>query len=200
MFHCFTWNRAPALSCLKLVLLLHILGSEKIVSSSVGTYIHHSYSDTAIKLKWQQGSEMYKWNVFLLIQLCIFPSLTRAAAVAWSEWKVHWTRMPPRRNQLPLFTAIIPSLQMFLYSQGSVIQLIFKKGKAIEIKLAVVKRILFMVKCSITEQILAGPPLSHFSCYAPTSQLKPLLTPQQHVYYQQCNHHNRKSMTTKLVR
>lgn len=106
--------------------------------------------------------------------------------------------MPPRRNQLPLSTAIIPSLQMFLYSQGSVIQLIFKKVKAIEIKLAVVKRILFMVKCSITEQILAGPPLSHFSCYAPTSQLKPLLTPQQHVYYQQCNHHNRKSMTTKL--
>lgn len=84
MFHCFTWNRAPALSCLKLVLLLHILGSEKIVSSSVGTYIHHSYSDTAIKLKWQQGtciSEMYFfWYNFVFFQ--VLPELLQLLEVS----------------------------------------------------------------------------------------------------------------------
>lgn len=161
------------------------LVSEEINLTFTPLYFSKSYDSCSNGLKWVEGSlDMY----------------------------------PTQQKSAPSSTVIIPSLEMFLDSQGPVIQLIFKTGEGYWNK----------ISCS-EEHTTHGDMLSHYSsqsrhwqallpqpfqllcthCTTPTSQLKPLLTPQgtrqfsiqQHTYHSQCNYHRRKQTTiTKLVR
>lgn len=172
------------------MVLLHILGSEKLVSLSVGTYIHFSYSNTAIKLKWQHRTciRRNKFDVYTFVFFKVLPQLLQWLEASGCSLDMY----PTQQKSAPSSTAIIPSLKMLLCSQGSVTQPIFKTGEGYWNKICCSEEhnIHGCVQSSlITEQILASPSPTH--CTTPTSQLKPLLTPQgtkqfsiqQHVYY-----------------